>query len=138
MGRLERQVNSSSVIPLPIPAKIKLHFVHVDDLAALVAELVDTRHSPGLVVGAARTPVAVSALVRALAEGKRRAPLIVPVPWQLAWAAMRAAEHLSLPLRFRADSLMSIVHPNPKTFDEETISAVELGIELRAFALGRA
>lgn len=60
-----------------------------------------------------REPVAFADLLRAIARREGRAVRLVSLPSVLALAPLRALEAAGLPLRFRSDSLMSLLRPNP-------------------------
>jgi hypothetical protein len=55
----------------------------------------------------------------------------VSIPWQPLYWGLRLGELLRVPLPFRADSLLGLVHPAPSVPNFETLAA--LGIALRPF-----
>jgi hypothetical protein len=54
----------------------------------------------------------------------------VPVPWRLIWAPLRLAEALRLPLKFRSDSVISLVNQDPHP---DFAATRALGVALRDF-----
>jgi hypothetical protein len=53
-----------------------------------------------------------------------------PIPWQLVMVALRAAEILNITLPFRSDSLVGLIHSNPKP----EISAPPASVTFHHFA----
>ena len=94
---------SLPVLPSIAGAK-KLHLAHEDDLAALVARLLEAPPQPGTIVAAAPEPLSFREILRRL--GAKR---LVPLPWRLPWAGLRTLELAGLRPRFRSDSLVSLV-----------------------------
>ena len=120
---------------LPVPgAKRPLRLVHVEEVARdLAASLTwDPKTAGGPVPLAHPDPVPFGSLLRAIGAARGRAPLVIPVPALLAYAPLRLLEALDLPLRFRADSLDSLLQPNP-AFDWS--SHARLGLRYEPFAL---
>jgi len=70
-------------------------------------------------------------LIVELARRQGRRPRFVPVPWQPVWAGLRLAELVHLPVRYRSDSVVSLVHQDPKP-DFDSLQA--LGIVARDFS----
>ena len=81
-------------------------------------------------------PVAFPELMTALAAQEGRSCHMFPVPWQLVYFSLRTAEALRLPVPFRADSLLGLVHPAPEVSNGEPLTG--LGITLHAFVTSRA
>jgi nucleoside-diphosphate-sugar epimerase len=107
--------------------------VHEDDLAAAVLAVARADTSPGVPVGVAcdqAVPFRELVTDLALAQG-RATPRFVPVPPKAAFAALRAAEALGLPLPVRADSLLGLVRPAPLVANFEVLT--RLGVALRPF-----
>ena len=108
------------------------YLIHVADLFHLVrayclGELAD----PGRPLLAA-SPRAWSLrdLVAALARRQGRRPRFLPIPWQPVWAGLRLAELAHLRVPYRSDSVISLVHQDPRP-DFETLAAT--GIAAREF-----
>jgi len=76
-------------------------------------------------------PVPFREVVEALARAHGASPRLVPVPWPVAYAALRALEAAHLRMPFRADSLWGLAHP-PPSLDLAPLAA--LGIAPRPFA----
>ena len=65
-----------------------------------------------------------------IAEQSQRKPLLLPTPWRLIWAVLKTAEVLGLPIKFRSDSVISLVNQNP---DPDFTTATALGVVCRPF-----
>jgi hypothetical protein len=66
----------------------------------------------------------------ARALGKR--PMFIPLPWRFAWAGLKSAELCGLKLNFRSDSLISLMHQNPKP---DLFANAEMGLACRPFQI---
>jgi len=90
--------------------------VHHEDLSAFIARaLADgTPWSPGLLTAAHEQPWAFKALLQAIARALDKKVTFVPLPWRLVWAGLKTAETCGLRLNFRSDSLVSLMHQNPR------------------------
>lgn len=103
--------------------------VHVDDMAAGLAEMVQ-RPRFGRPVGLAHPArVPFERIITILAGGRR--PRFVVVPWRPTYIALRLAERARLPLPVRADSLLGLVRPAPEVPAVHYWSDVD--VSLRAF-----
>ncbi|HSP73914.1 MAG TPA: sugar nucleotide-binding protein, partial [Gaiellaceae bacterium] len=88
-GSLYASLRKLARLPLlPTFTDRKLHPAHVDDVAALVGRLLDEPCTGEPIVAAARQPLTLSQILRAANPRLR----IVPVPWRLVWAPLRALE----------------------------------------------
>ena len=73
-------------------------------------------------------PTRWSVSVRLRSLGARR---LVSVPSALAYAPLRLLESAGLPLRFRSDSLVSLLNPNPRV---DWSAHARLGLRYHPFA----
>ena len=55
----------------------------------------------------------ISDVIRALAAGRGRKPLLIRIPWRLPYLVSRLTEWCGIRLPFRSDSLVSFVYQNP-------------------------
>jgi nucleoside-diphosphate-sugar epimerase len=87
------------------------YLIHEEDLWHLIKEFCDGQlANPGKpVVAASPRPWALRDLLAELARRQGRHPRFLPVPWQPVWAALRLAELAHLPVRYRSDSVISLV-----------------------------
>jgi UDP-glucose 4-epimerase len=77
-------------MPLPFGAiRNRRSFIAVDDLAALIEAVVLAETPPGCVIAAHPEPVSTPELIRALARGLGRRPVLLPVPAAVLAAASR-------------------------------------------------
>lgn len=135
-GRVVQKVQSSKFIPLPGGGCQRQYLVHDADLCAAVCRCLEDDRP------ACADPVTVAhaeawtfrEMLSEIASGLGRRIFFIPVPWRFVWAGLRIGEKLRLPLEFRSDSLVSLVHQNPKP----VFNSVEtLGIKCRPFEFRR-
>lgn len=112
-GALDRAARRLPVIPVLAG---ELYLAHADDLGALVARLGEAERPAGPVVAAARAPLSVAAIVRALAAAAGRTPRVAPVPWPIVWGTLRGLELVGLRPRLRSDSVIGLVGADPDPF----------------------
>jgi len=114
VGSLEKILDRSSVVPV-VGASQELFLCHEEDLGQLASALLRAPlplpSEP--LLAAAPQPKQFRQILQTLAKRKNRRPVLVPVPWQLVWCAMKAAEAVGLRPGFRSDSLVSLAYPNP-------------------------
>jgi nucleoside-diphosphate-sugar epimerase len=131
-GKLAAQVRQSSVIPLMGDGSQLQYLVHHEDLSAFIAQAlaVGGAVSPRLLTAAHPQPWALKQLLREIARAQDKQVTLLPLPWQLAWAGLKSAETLGLRLNFRSDSLVSLMHPNPRPDFTPNAAA---GLQCRGF-----
>jgi hypothetical protein len=111
------------------------YLIHEEDLWGLVKRFCDGNvDNPGKpVVAASPRAWPLRDLLTVLARRQGRHPKFVPVPWQPVWAGLRLAEMAHLPVQYRSDSVISLVHQDPNP-DFNSLKAV--GITAREFSAG--
>jgi hypothetical protein len=113
-GNLVAQVRNTTLVPLIGDGRQVQYLVHRDDLTAFIVGLCDGRFA-GVnvpVTVAHSRPWQFAELLRVLARGAGRNPVLVPLPWRAIWLALKVAEGVGLRLRFRSDSVVSLVNQN--------------------------
>jgi nucleoside-diphosphate-sugar epimerase len=105
--------------------------VHEDDFADAVAQILEAETWTPEVIGIAQ-PKSVSfrELLESFAREQGRHPRFVPVPWQLVFWTLRAAEVAHLPVPLRADSVIGLVRAAPNV--PESSAFPDLLTSLRA------
>lgn len=99
------------VIPLPAGAR-PLHAIRAEDLAPAFLKIAE--HGLREPVALAHPgPVTLAAMMRSFARVQKNRPVLLPAPWRLLWLPLRAAEAAGIELRFRSDSLVSLMNQNP-------------------------
>lgn len=114
-GRLIQQVSKSRIIPLIGDGSQVQYLVNRDDLAELIVRIgLGEVQRPDVPVTVAHPrPWLFRELLLAIAGRMGRRPLLVPTPWRAVWASLRVAELLHVPLDFKSDSVVSLMHQNP-------------------------
>ena len=116
LRQLQTLAGRVPVLPVPTSRTPSIFLSHVEDVATLVCEVVAGRRaSPSGPVAAANdaayTLGELVRVLRRLVDGKRLRT--VAVPWRLAWAPLRAAEHIGLRSGLRSESLEMLFDLDP-------------------------
>jgi len=130
IGALERVVHKSVFVPVISEGTGKLHLIHDEDLVGIVgaAVLADRMPERGLITCAHPDAMTLREILQVIAMRARLDRVFLPVPWRLAWAGLRSLEALSLPLKFRSDSILGLVFADP---------APEIRLDILEQLLGR-
>ena len=131
-GSLARSVQRG-VVPLIDGGIHPQYLIHEQDLWRLLWGFFEGElHDPGRpVVAASLQAWTLRDLLKELARRQGLHPRFVPVPWQPVWAGLRLAELAHLPVQYRSDSVISLVHQDRKP-DFDSLAAV--GITARDFS----
>jgi nucleoside-diphosphate-sugar epimerase len=115
-GKLAAQIRKSSVIPLIGDGSQIQFLVHNEDLAAFIEKFTAGKIeiAPRVLTAAHDRPWPFRQLLSEIAHGLNKKIKFVPLPWRLLWAGLKTAEACGLRLNFRSDSLVSLMHQNPK------------------------
>ena len=70
--------------------------------------------APRILTAANDQPWPFRQLLSEIARGLDKKLKFIPLPWRLVWAGLKSAEACGLRLNFRSDSLVSLMHQNPK------------------------
>lgn len=130
-GSLMRSARGS-LAPLIDSGRHCQYLIHIDDLYALVSKLAsgDLPVPRRPIVAAAPRCWTMRDLVTELGRRQDRRPRLIGVPWRAVWLGLKAAELAHLPLGYRSDSVVSLVHQDP----HPDFSALrELGVTVRDF-----
>jgi nucleoside-diphosphate-sugar epimerase len=115
-GKLTAQVRQSSVIPMIGDGSQIQFLVHNEDLSVFIERHAndEIKIAPGILTAANEQPWAFKQLLLEIARALDKKLKFVPLPWWLVWAGLKSAELCGLKLNFRSDSLMSLMHQNPR------------------------
>jgi nucleoside-diphosphate-sugar epimerase len=117
VGTIERLVTGLPVVPLVGMGSQQLCTCHEQDLCELLFRLcTECLDAPGVpVVAASEETLRFREIVQRLARRKGRTTvLLIPVPWRLVWCGLKASEFLGLRVGLRSDSVVSLMHQNPR------------------------
>jgi len=116
VGKLVAQIRRSSVIPLAGGGSQMQYLVHDEDLCAFIEKYAagNIGLAPRILTAANEQPLAFRQLLSEIARALGKKPKFIPLPWWLVWAGLKSAEMCGLKLNFRSDSLVSLMHPNPR------------------------
>lgn len=114
-GKLVAQIRKSSVIPLIGDGSQIQFLVHNEDLAAFIEKFIAGKieMAPRVLTAAHDRPWPFRELLSEIARGLDKKVKLVPLPWWLVWAGLKSAETCGLRLKFRSDSVVSLMHQNP-------------------------
>lgn len=125
-----RRVAGLSVVPVLKPASFQ-YMIHVDDMVRCVIASVD-RLPLGRVLGVAHPrPVQFVEIMETLRAATGKPRRRVPVPSAVLYRALIAAEAAGIPMPFRADSMLGLMHPAAVVPNSQYWA--DLGISLRDF-----
>ncbi len=115
-GRLVAQIRKSSLIPLVGDGSQIQFLVHHEDLAAFIEKSAAGKieRAPRILTAAHEQPWQFKQLLLEIARGLDKPVKFVPLPWWLVWAGLKSAETCGLRLNFRSDSVVSLMHQDPK------------------------
>jgi nucleoside-diphosphate-sugar epimerase len=135
-GRLVAQVEQARVLPLIGGGGQLQHLVHEQDLSRQICGwAAGTLTAPANPVTLAHEqPWPFRQILEAIARSRGKRLTFVPVPWRGVWMALKLAEALGRPLRFRSDSLLSLMYQNPSP---SFAAQQALGIRCRPFGMAR-
>jgi nucleoside-diphosphate-sugar epimerase len=125
----------SGVVPMIDGGIHPQYLIHEEDLWRLVKGFCDgdLANPRKPVVAASPRPWPLRELLAELARRQGRHPRFVPVPWQPVWAGLRLAELAHLPVQYRSDSVISLVHQDR---NPDFGSLRQVGITAREFSPG--
>ena len=126
-GSLVAQVENSSLLPLIGSGDQIQYLVHDEDLAALVFGLGSGLIPPpqGVITAAHSQGWTFRGILEKIAASKNKKVRFLPIPWRLLWLALKTAETLHAPIKFRSDSVVSLQNQNPHpSFSELALTGV--------------
>ena len=132
MGALEKAVAALPIVPFPNGGSGATQFlIHRSDLAESLVALAESTQPtvPAVLSLANPTPFSLPAILRTIAARNHQRRTFLPVPWRCVMAGLKAAEMAGIPVPFRSDSLVGLLHGNP----DPQIDAPPAGISFRPF-----
>jgi nucleoside-diphosphate-sugar epimerase len=127
-----RKMTRLPVVPV-VAARSHQYTVHEEDAATALVRLVSLPEIPLVPLGIAHPePVTFDRLIQAIGRTDGRAPRLMPMPWQIAYAALRTGEIAGARLPFRADSLLGLARPAQEVPNRESTRG--LGLSFRPFS----
>lgn len=128
-----RKMTKLPITPLLAGASYQ-YTVHEEDMALAIVRLASIPEVPPVPLGIAHPePVKFRRIVQAIGSTDGGRPHFLPIPWQAAYAGLRAGEVLGLHLPFRADSLLGLARPAHQVPNQDKTG--DLGLSFRPFSL---
>ena len=115
-GEIRKQVRRSRLIPLIGDGQAPQYLLHEMTLTDAVVRAVSGEFdstSAAPITLAHPAPIPFRDLVRDIGKAEGREVKLVPIPWRLLWAGIRAGERAGFRLPFRSDSIVSFVYHDP-------------------------
>jgi len=130
-GALSR-LSRLRVLPVFDGGRQPMALVHIEDLTQTMVQSLrwDALAVGGPVTLAHPKPVAFLDILQTIASKKSLRLKTLSIPGWMGLSVLRLAEAGGLPLRFRSDSLLSLLQPNPNL---DFSSAEKLGLKFRCF-----
>ena len=127
-----RKLTNLPVTPL-IGQRSHQFTVHEADMAAATVRIAESDLPLPEPVGLANPePVPFRRLLEEIAASQGRTLRAIRVPWQLVSGILKAGEALHVPLPFRSDSVLGLVHASAEVPGIERLK--KLGVEFRSFS----
>jgi nucleoside-diphosphate-sugar epimerase len=112
VGAMRSVMGKLPLVPL-IGGGQKFYMCHAEDLAKAVRELSTGPVPNHPVMAAEPVPRTFKQILTTMAAADGRKPAFLPVPHQVAYAGLRAAEALRVPLKLRSDSIIGLINNDP-------------------------
>jgi len=132
IGKLLGPVRSLPLLPVPCPDAPQF-LVHQETLAGIVLRAGNGELASGVYSVAHPEPVTLRQIVRALAESVHSRPLIIPVPWRIAWLGLKLLGICGARIPFSSDNLVGLAKANTRP---DFSPLKNLGIDPPAFPRG--
>ncbi len=132
VGNLVKQAKNSSLLPLFGDGSQILYLSHQVDLSQLMCDSASGRlpTASGPLTAAHEQGWTFRSILEGLAEAQGKKLRFIKVPWRPVWLVIKCAELIHVPLAFRSDSLVSLMHQNlHPSFD----LARQMGLKFRPF-----
>jgi nucleoside-diphosphate-sugar epimerase len=133
-GQLVRQVSQASVLPVFGDGSQIQYLVHEQDLCGFIcrcaASEVPRVDQP--LTAAHEQPWTFRQILEEIARARNKRIRFIPLPWRMVWFGIRLAELCHVPVGFRSDSLVSLMHQNPQP---DFSPNAKLGLVCRKFAV---
>lgn len=132
VGHLVKQAKNSTLLPLFGDGSQILHLSHQQDLSQVICDYAGGQITapPGPISTAHEQGWTFRSILEELAQAQGNKLRFIKVPWQPIWLAIKCAELAHLPLAFRSDSLVSLMHQNPRPSFDLTR---RMGLKFRPF-----
>ena len=132
-GSIRKQISGGSIIPLIGDGRNLQYMVHEDDLAEAVRLAALGQFDGKLLTVAHPSGQMLRDLITGIAASQNKQIKTVQVPWRAVYGGLKLAESLGLKLGFRSDSVLSLIHANPKPAFSTEIPVRPFSFQLRSY-----
>lgn len=132
-GNIVYQATRSRFLPLIDGGQQIQYMTHVADLAQFIVDIADGKiaNAAPVLTLAHNRPWTFREIIEEIAAKNGHPLLSFRVPWWCVWFGLRMAEAIRLPVKFRSDSVISLINQNPSP---DFSAAVEAGWQCRPFS----
>jgi nucleoside-diphosphate-sugar epimerase len=115
-GKVAEKIRKSTIVPLIGDGSQIQFLVHNEDLSAFIEKVASGQIelSPRILTAANEQPWQFKQLILEIAKSQGKTPTFIPLPWRLIWLVIKTAEVCGIKLKFRSDSLVSLIYQNPR------------------------
>lgn len=115
-GAMSEKIRKSAIVPLIGSGSQIQYLVHNEDLSAFIEKFASGQIDlpPHILTAANEQPWRFKQLILEIAHAAGKKPIFIPLPWRLIWLVIKCAEACGIKLKFRSDSLVSLIYQNPK------------------------
>lgn len=128
-GALNKAASLLPIVPIIGSGNNRMFLIHIDDLCKLIYKLAtsEIKNPDGPIIAAYEKGKTFKNILDILSSSKGKKPLYIPIPYSLVFTMLRTAETLGLKIRFRSDSLISMMNYDPKpNFNLEILKSIPL------------
>jgi len=128
-GALNKITSVFPVIPVIGNGNNPMFLIHIEDLCKLVYKLSadEIKNPSNYIIAAHEKGKTFRDVLDILLNSKGRKALYIPIPYSLVFTMLKVVESLGLQIRFRSDSLISMMNydPNPH-FNSEILKSIPI------------
>jgi len=118
-GGMYKKLDDASKLPFLIPVIASrnqhIYLTYEGDMVQFIKNIVKTRkNSASINTIANQKPFTLKDIIKICQIKNKKKALLLSIPWQIVWIALKMAELFKIPAPFKSDSLIGLVKLNPK------------------------
>lgn len=128
-GALDKATSLLPIIPIIGNGNNPMFLIHIEDLCKLVYKLTseEVKDTSNPLIAAHKKSKSFKDILNIMLSSKNKKAIFIPIPYNLVFVMLKAAEYLGMKIRFRSDSLISMVNYNPNPdFNSEILNNVPI------------
>ncbi len=126
-GALNKVTSLLPIIPVIGSGNNPMFLIHIEDLCKLVYKLTNGEINSILnpLIAAHERSKSFKDVLNTMLNSKSKKAIFIPIPYNLIFIMLKTAEYLGMKIRFRSDSLISMVNYNPNPdFNSEILNKI--------------